>query len=121
MTQSVLTKMPNCSSMALILVYILVSPPSYIITRVLPPASTYCLTSWSSLPVKGILGPPSRSRLESCIFLRLSSSLLISHYRGLDKRKGEKYFIAIFQFLDDLFVALVWIQHFFLARIEHDL
>ena len=45
MTQSVFTKMPNCSSIALIFVFILVSPPSFITTSAAPPASMYYLMS----------------------------------------------------------------------------
>ena len=66
-TQSPLTKIPNYSSIALMLVFILPSPPSFMTTRALPPASMYCLTSVSSLAVNGILGAPKSKRLVSAM------------------------------------------------------
>lgn len=78
-TESVLQLIPTCSSMALMLVWSLFSPPSDIMIKTAPPCSMQSRISYSSWAVKGNLGAPRRSKLHSLSFLQFSSLLLISH------------------------------------------
>lgn len=80
-TESLLTLIPTCSSIALMLVLAFYSPPSDIIIIHRPPSSMYRLISYISYALKGNLGPPNKSKWLSFIFLRFSSVLLIWHYR----------------------------------------
>ena len=61
-TESLFTKIPTCSSIALMLVFAFYSPPSDIITIHRPPSSMYRLISCISCALNGNLGPPNKSR-----------------------------------------------------------
>ena len=48
---------------------------------------------------------------------------MISHYRVGESMMGVgySYLVAVFQFLHNLLVALVWIQQLLFTRVEEDL
>ena len=88
MTESLLTLIPSCSSIALILVCSFYSPPSCISKMTLPPSSTYLLISWSSAALKGRRGPPSRRRLTSLSLFKVISVLFMSHCKVSENKYG---------------------------------
>lgn len=79
MTESLLTLMPTCSSIALMFVFYLVSPPSVIMITHRPPSSMYLLMSYSSCALNGRRGPPKSNMWHSFNLFNVNSVLFISH------------------------------------------